>query len=624
MSSGMWLPYQSNIASSNSSSMALDNHYAPSHSPIASSEASSGSNSPISSNTSSTNKLSLSNLIQTPQSISSFVPNYTEEEKLGTSTDSGDLSAFISNNQSLKNEPQYQINCNQNNTSTDNDLANSSDSTESSTSADSSPTYRSPQVPSYNAPISHMYQHAQQPSVYNPYSQYNHHNHDQSHYNYFNVAHELNNSYYNSASNQNSAESISIKSEISYPNSTGSHTMSTNQQDEKPRPTMPLSNMLNNMVNPAAALYQNTYAQAAAASAYYNNPYYAQHQYSFPSAADAGLNNGYGNASPPPAEQFIKPEPLSERHIAQKLNQVQNQPQHHQQVHSQQQVHQPHQSLMPNYEFNANGNNLLQNQNCAVPDFSSNNTMPKNQITNPNIKVKLQDMNLWKQFNQIGTEMIITKCGRRMFPSLRVSVSGLDATSKYVMVVDIVPVDDNRYKYHNCEWIVSGKAEAHFVGRGYLHPDSPLTGSQWSKQIISFHKLKLTNNPFDRSGHIILNSMHKYVPRVHIIEEGKSINTFVLTECVFTAVTAYQNELITKLKIEYNPFAKGFRDGQNRQGFRAGAAQGKRSSDDESDGLLHHQPQQQQQRMDRPFMSNMGMMNSQGMSGAQQHMNHVR
>lgn len=283
---------------------------------------------------------------------------------------------------------------------------------------------------------------------------------------------------------------------------------------------------------------------------------------------------------------------------------------------------------MPNYEFNANGNNLLQNQNCAVPDFSSNNTMPKNQITNPNIKVKLQDMSLWKQFNQIGTEMIITKCGRRMFPSLRVSVSGLDASSKYVMVVDIVPVDDNRYKYHNCEWIVSGKAEAHFVGRGYLHPDSPLTGSQWSKQIISFHKLKLTNNPFDRSGHIILNSMHKYVPRVHIIEEGKSINTFVLTECVFTAVTAYQNELITKLKIEYNPFAKGFRDGQNRQGFRAGATQGKRSSDDESDGLLHHQPQQQQQRMDRPFMSDMGMMNGGGLglpgSGAPQHMSHVR
>ena len=199
--------------------------------------------------------------------------------------------------------------------------------------------------------------------------------------------------------------------------------------------------------------------------------------------------------------------------------------------------------------------------------------------TNPNIKVKLQDMSLWKQFNAIGTEMIITKCGRRMFPSLRVSISGLEASSKYLMVIDIIPVDDNRYKYHNCEWIVSGKAEAHFAGRGYLHPDSPLSGSQWMKQIISFHKLKLTNNPFDRAGHIILNSMHKYVPRLHIIEEGKSISTFIFTDAIFTAVTAYQNELITKLKIEYNPFAKGFRDGQSRKDYR----NGKRGSDDENE-----------------------------------------
>ena len=31
-------------------------------------------------------------------------------------------------------------------------------------------------------------------------------------------------------------------------------------------------------------------------------------------------------------------------------------------------------------------------------------------------------------------------------------------------------------------------------------------------------------------------------------------------ECTFIAVTAYQNEKITQLKIDHNPFAKGFRD----------------------------------------------------------------
>ncbi|KAE9547709.1 hypothetical protein FO519_009080 [Halicephalobus sp. NKZ332] len=40
--------------------------------------------------------------------------------------------------------------------------------------------------------------------------------------------------------------------------------------------------------------------------------------------------------------------------------------------------------------------------------------------------------------------------------------------------------------------------------------------------------------------------------------------TFLFTETQFMAVTAYQNQLITKLKIEKNPFAKGFRDPSGR------------------------------------------------------------
>lgn len=88
-----------------------------------------------------------------------------------------------------------------------------------------------------------------------------------------------------------------------------------------------------------------------------------------------------------------------------------------------------------------------------------------------------------------------------------------------------------------------------------------MSGIHWMKQVISFQKLKLTNNPNDRNGLIILNSMHKYVPRLHIVEEGKTINTFILDETSFIAVTSYQNDLVTKLKIEHNPFAKGFRGG---------------------------------------------------------------
>lgn len=52
-----------------------------------------------------------------------------------------------------------------------------------------------------------------------------------------------------------------------------------------------------------------------------------------------------------------------------------------------------------------------------------------------------------------------------MFPALKVNINGLESSKKYHMIIDIVPADDNRYKYHNGEWQITGKAEAHFFGR---------------------------------------------------------------------------------------------------------------------------------------------------------------
>ncbi|KAL5016010.1 hypothetical protein ScPMuIL_005599 [Solemya velum] len=193
-----------------------------------------------------------------------------------------------------------------------------------------------------------------------------------------------------------------------------------------------------------------------------------------------------------------------------------------------------------------------------------------------NIKITLENRDLWQKFHSLGTEMIITKTGRRMFPTLKVGLEGLDPHSKYILLVDIVPVDDCRYKYHNSEWVVTGKAEPHMPGRLYIHPDSPASGSHWMKQPMMFHKLKLTNNNLDQNGHIILNSMHKYQPRVHIVQANdiftmrwNSFSTYAFDETTFIAVTAYQNEQITQLKIDHNPFAKGFRDnGMGRRDHR--------------------------------------------------------
>ncbi|XP_055328113.1 T-box transcription factor TBX10-like [Paramacrobiotus metropolitanus] len=183
----------------------------------------------------------------------------------------------------------------------------------------------------------------------------------------------------------------------------------------------------------------------------------------------------------------------------------------------------------------------------------------------------LETKNLWDEFNELGTEMIVTKAGRRMFPTFQVKLFGMDPSADYMLMMDFVPVDDKRWRYAfgSSSWVVAGKADANMPPRIHVHPDSPAKGVHWTKQVVSFDKLKLTNNQLDDNGHIILNSMHRYQPRFHAVYVGskdenmsltENFKTFVFNECRFWAVTAYQNHRITQLKIASNPFAKGFRD----------------------------------------------------------------
>ncbi|XP_055741852.1 T-box transcription factor TBX18-like [Salvelinus fontinalis] len=221
------------------------------------------------------------------------------------------------------------------------------------------------------------------------------------------------------------------------------------------------------------------------------------------------------------------------------------------------------------------------------PDAHAQHTPPVT-VTVPGeeMRVDLQGSDLWKRFHEIGTEMIITKAGRRMFPAMRVKISGLDPHRQYYIAMDIIPVDNKRYRYvyHSSKWMVAGNADSPVPPRVYIHPDSPASGETWMRQVISFDKLKLTNNELDDQGHIILHSMHKYQPRVHVIQkergeelspvravpQGDGTRTLSFPETAFTTVTAYQNQQITKLKIDRNPFAKGFRDsGRNRMGLEA-------------------------------------------------------
>ncbi|XP_069463818.1 T-box transcription factor T [Ambystoma mexicanum] len=190
----------------------------------------------------------------------------------------------------------------------------------------------------------------------------------------------------------------------------------------------------------------------------------------------------------------------------------------------------------------------------------------KGDPTERQLKVGLEEGDLWQRFKELTNEMIVTKNGRRMFPVLKVNVSGLDPNAMYSFLLDFVSVDNHRWKYVNGEWVPGGKPEPQVPSCVYIHPDSPNFGAHWMKAPVSFSKVKLTNK-LNGGGQIMLNSLHKYEPRIHIVRVGgpqRMITSHSFPETQFIAVTAYQNEEITALKIQYNPFAKAFLDAKER------------------------------------------------------------
>jgi hypothetical protein len=89
-----------------------------------------------------------------------------------------------------------------------------------------------------------------------------------------------------------------------------------------------------------------------------------------------------------------------------------------------------------------------------------------------------------------------------MFPSMRISLSGLDNDQNYCVLLEMVPIADCRFKFSGSQWVPAGGAEPQSLQNIYIHPDSPALGSHWQAQPINFNKVKLTNNTLDSSGHV--------------------------------------------------------------------------------------------------------------------------
>ncbi|KAM9355023.1 MAX dimerization protein MGA a [Pholidichthys leucotaenia] len=186
------------------------------------------------------------------------------------------------------------------------------------------------------------------------------------------------------------------------------------------------------------------------------------------------------------------------------------------------------------------------------------------------IRVTLENNSMWKEFFLCGTEMILTKHGNRMFPYCRFRISGLQPSKKYCLIVDIQPLDGNRYKWTGKSWHICGKALPQIKSHPFVHPESPAAGHHWMASPVSFYRLKLTNSLSAEDGNIVLHPMQRYVPRLHIVQTDEaarglklndpSVVTFTFPQTEFMAVTAYQNSQFSQLKVDYNPFSKGLKE----------------------------------------------------------------
>uniref|UniRef100_A0A915EI89 T-box domain-containing protein n=1 Tax=Ditylenchus dipsaci TaxID=166011 RepID=A0A915EI89_9BILA len=211
--------------------------------------------------------------------------------------------------------------------------------------------------------------------------------------------------------------------------------------------------------------------------------------------------------------------------------------------------------------------------NPAPPPYCMQPSIELKRPTDCGISVELANKELWKKFHKVTNEMVVTKPGRKMFPKIELKIKGLNPRVSYMVVIEMQSVDNCRYKFQAGGWSPSGQDDLPETTQKVPHHDGPvLTGEFWMKSSISFDRLKLTNKANAEGGsQISLVSMHKYQPVISIYDMSserkdlKPIYTFTPKETQFIAVTAYQSENIIKLKVQHNPFAKGFREGSVRK-----------------------------------------------------------
>jgi len=190
-------------------------------------------------------------------------------------------------------------------------------------------------------------------------------------------------------------------------------------------------------------------------------------------------------------------------------------------------------------------------------------------------KLELCNKETWNKLNEAGKpEMVLTRPGRRMFPTIKVRLTNLNPTSQYILFLKFEPATNLKHKWDRdrMEWQATFCGDPQPDTLGHVHRMSPSSGEDWMKyEEVDFDQVFLTNcrETALAKEFSLLSSMMKYQPVFSLIRldnqsnQTNHIKQFTFRENEFIAVTAYQNQTIKQWKIDNNPYAKGFRAGGN-------------------------------------------------------------
>ncbi|CAH8626828.1 unnamed protein product [Schistosoma haematobium] len=243
-------------------------------------------------------------------------------------------------------------------------------------------------------------------------------------------------------------------------------------------------------------------------------------------------------------------------------------------------------------------NTMAQFQTICITNKDNNNN--NNNNNNNHIYFQLKEQKIWSDIYLHNTEMIATNTGRRIFPSLSVYVFGLNPNDQYIFLLDMLLIQPHIFKHQGDRWIISSQSEvlnhSHTLeGKYYIQEESPKTGAYWMESGVNFTRVKITNTkeikPYKNMIHV--NSMHYYIPRISVVRlnhlmdnqsnyyhptssssgissqsnQLELIGSYIIPGTQFYTVTAYQNPDVIRIKINNNPFAKGFRNRQDTDDF---------------------------------------------------------